>query len=68
VYIAKAHLARLNTRVSVQNSVKPNTRLTVCSECEVADEPVVALKSRPEKAGNRVEDKIKTTVNSDLTG
>lgn len=34
----------------------------------MADEPVVVLKSRPEKAGNRVEDKTKTTVNGDLTG
>ena len=36
-------------------------------ECEVADDPVVVMKSRPTKAGNRVEDKIKTTVSGDLT-
>ena len=34
----------------------------------MADEPVVVMKSRPMKAGNRVEDKTKTTVSGDLTG
>jgi hypothetical protein len=34
----------------------------------VTDEPEVVLKSRHEKAGNRVENKTKTTVNGDLTG
>jgi hypothetical protein len=29
--------------------------------CEVADDPVVVSKSRPEKPGNRVEDKTATT-------
>lgn len=29
--------------------------------CEVADDPVVVKKSRPEKPGNRVEDKTATT-------
>jgi len=37
-------------------------------ECEVADDPVVVLKSRPVKASNGVEDKTKTTVSGDLTG
>ena len=30
------------------------------SECEVADEPVVVMKFRPVKAGNRLEDKTGT--------
>lgn len=34
------------------------------TRCEVADEPVVVKKSRPEKPGNRVEEKTATT--SDL--
>ena len=37
-------------------------------ECEVADDPVVVLKSRPVKASNGVEDKTKTTANGDLAG
>lgn len=42
--------------------------IQVHGECEVADEPVVVMKSRPEKAGNRVEDKTRTTVAGDATG
>jgi len=34
----------------------------------VADDPVVVMKSRPMKAGNRVEDKTKMTVSGDLDG
>ena len=34
----------------------------------MADDPVVVMKSRPMKAGNRAEDKTKTTVSGDLTG
>ena len=34
----------------------------------MADDPVVVLKSRPEKAGNRVEDKTKTIVGGGSTG
>lgn len=34
----------------------------------MTDESVVVLKSRPEKAGNRVEDKTKTTVGGGSTG
>lgn len=30
--------------------------------CEVADEPVVVMKSRPVKAGNSVEDKTEMTI------
>ncbi len=30
--------------------------------CEVADESVVVMKSRPEKAGNRLQEKTRTTV------
>lgn len=37
-------------------------------ECEVADEPVVVRKFRPEKAGNRLEDKTETTVIGGVTG
>ena len=42
--------------------------IRVYGECEVADDPVVVMKSRPMKAGNRAEDKTKTTVSGDLTG
>ncbi len=31
-------------------------------QCEVADESVVVMKFRPEKAGNRVEEKIGMTI------
>jgi hypothetical protein len=31
-------------------------------ECEVADEPVVVMKSQPMKPGNSVEDKTETTT------
>jgi len=34
--------------------------------CEVADEPVVVSKSRPVKAGDRVEDKTVTTFGKAL--
>ena len=30
--------------------------------CEVADAPVVVMKFRPEKAGNRLEEKTETTM------
>ena len=36
--------------------------------CEVADDPVVVSKSRPEKPGNRVEEKTATTSGLVLTG
>ena len=42
--------------------------IQVCGGCEVADEPVVVLKSRPVKASNGVEDKTRTTVAGDATG
>lgn len=37
-------------------------------ECEVADEPVVVRKFRPEKAGNSLEGKTETTVIGGVTG
>ena len=36
--------------------------------CEVADDPVVVKKSRPEKPGNRVEEKTATTSGLVQTG
>lgn len=35
-----------------------------CCECEVADEPVVVSKARPEKACNGVEDKTKPIIST----
>jgi hypothetical protein len=37
-------------------------------ECEVADDPVVVLKSRPVKASNGAEDKTKTTMTGGVIG
>ena len=39
-----------------------------CCECEVADEPVVVMKFRPVKAGNRVEGKTETIISGGLIG
>jgi hypothetical protein len=36
--------------------------------CEVADDSVVVMKSRPEKAGNRLEEKTGTTCCMALAG
>ena len=38
------------------------------TRCEVADDPVVVSKSRPEKPGNRVEEKTVTTSGLVQTG
>ena len=37
-------------------------------ECEVADEPVVVMKSQPVKPGNSVEDKTETTTGMNAVG
>ena len=52
----------LASKLTVSKWRKFKRRLKVYSRCEVADEPVVVSKARPEKASNGVEDKTKPTI------
>jgi hypothetical protein len=59
------HRSRFN--FALKSEVQEETR-GQAKRCKVADDPVVVRKSRPEKPGNRVEEKTGKTVSSDLTG